>query len=192
MDTKRLFIGFQLNDDWKNAIQEFIEGQDSLSVRWIPEYNWHLTLLFLGEYPADKVNELGNILSEHFKKQKPFAIPFDTFTYAPNLKRARMIWCKGATNRNFSKLADLTYKQLNDISDQENIQLAADKLDEAVPHITLSRFQNTFLPPLRIPNAHSFPMPLSCREAVLYESNLKPEGAEYSVLKVFPLGKVNN
>jgi 2'-5' RNA ligase len=189
MDTKRLFIGFLLNDDWKDAIEEFIEAQASPSVRWIPEPNWHITLLFIGDFSAAQFNDLITMLEAFFKSQKPFGIPFDTFVYAPNPKRPKMIWCKGATNPNFANITERTSKAFAEFAARIELPFQPEKRDEIIPHITLARLQLSGPPPpLRIPNAHSFPMPLALKDVHLFESSLKPTGAEYTLLQTFKLG----
>lgn len=191
MDTKKLFIGFQLNDDWKHAISEFIQGQNSLNVRWVPEDNWHFTLLFLGDYPTQKIKELGKALASHFRKQKAFAIPFDTFTYAPHPRRPRMIWCKGAANNNFKNIVNNTFEALETYNRVEGIEIQVDKFEEPIPHITLSKFQKMYVPPLRILNANDYPLPLLCDKAILFEANEVDGNHEYDILESFPLSTKN-
>jgi 2'-5' RNA ligase len=190
MDTKRLFIGFLLNDDWNDAIQDFIDAQQSVRIKWIPDSNWHITVLFIGEFPISHLDELASHLGSLYRSIKPFGIPFDTFVYFPNLKKARMVWCKGAINQNFTNICEQTSATISGLCQKLNIDFQPEKRPEIIPHITLSRFHLDFPPsPLRIPNAHSFPMPLQLSEVHLFESKLQSSGAVYSKLKTFKLGK---
>ncbi|MDX1815120.1 MAG: 2'-5' RNA ligase family protein, partial [Thermodesulfobacteriota bacterium] len=62
----RLFIGIGLSPECRRAIAGAVSPlrRRGGPVSWTPEDNLHLTLKFLGETPASRVNELAGLMAE--------------------------------------------------------------------------------------------------------------------------------
>ena len=89
---KRLFIGIPTNKNIEDICLNFIDQNQHIDTRWIPKQNWHITTLFIGDFPSVQINNLTKQLSEFYLKQKPFRIEFKQFAYVPNVKKPNMIW----------------------------------------------------------------------------------------------------
>src|SRR5689334_2449281 len=101
-DSKRLFLGIRPNEDWLNALKDFIQKQNT-SLRWIPEENFHITLIFIGSFPTQKILKLRQELRKFYRFSPMGFIAFEKFTYMPPGRRA-MIWAQGQFSEDFEKL----------------------------------------------------------------------------------------
>ena len=189
--SKRLFLAIEVSSEWKSAINKFIEENKQLNYRWIAEENWHFTLFFIGDFPADKLKSIYALLEKCFAEIPAFEIAFDSFTYFPHNK-PRMIWVKGKESLEFASAEKAAYQNLKHFLEEQYIEighktLRATSLQKSIPHITLSRlkFVKKLLPDLINPNLNL--APIRVKEIVLYESQLKPTGSVYTKLAVFGL-----
>ncbi len=187
MAEKRLFIAVPLNQDYRLVINDFKETQDQ-DFRWIPEKNWHLTLLFLGDFPETKTEQLRNHLEDFFCKQPPLAISPKDFILAPKLTKARMVWLRFAESTAFDQLVNSLFYTLKAFYEEAGLPFNISLHKRQIPHLTLARFKpfnaynKVFLKGKNL--IESLPA-LRINQAVLYESILKPEGAEYYDLNHF-------
>jgi 2'-5' RNA ligase len=184
--SKRLFLATEVSSEWKAAINKFIEENKNLNYRWIAEGNWHFTLLFIGDFPEDKLKSIYTLLEKCFAEIPVFEIEFDKFTYFPP-KHPRMIWCKGLRNEYFGLSEGAAYWVLKNFCKDEDIEFKAKPSHRPIPHITLSRlkFIKNPLPDLILPNLDLAPNPV--KEIVLFSSEVKTGGAEYTSLASFKL-----
>lgn len=187
--NKRIFLGIAVPADWKLAIHQFIEANKELHIRWIPPQNWHFTILFIGDFPANKLQSIYTLLEKCFAQIPAFEIAFDRFTYFPP-KRPRMIWVKGKQSAAFDSVENLAYKTLKHFCEEVYMDFNAKPSKQAIPHITLSRLKFVRKPfhALEIP-AVKF-SPVSVKEIFLYESQLKATGSIYTKLATFKLKSV--
>jgi RNA 2',3'-cyclic 3'-phosphodiesterase len=188
-DTKRLFIAIQINDHFKNLIRKFIDQQNIPEVRWIASENWHVTVLFLGDFPNGHLTALIASLKEFFQSEQFFSLDFENFTFIPKQTKPTMIWLKFYQNSYFdllcSRLADHIEKLYTVLSLPFTINLHSVN----VPHITLSRLKKAglYYPDLNLKNIDDMQPLLRCDFCTLYQSVLTTKGAKYTNLADFKL-----
>lgn len=129
----------------------------------------HLTLAFLGDIPAQRINVARNAADGI--AAAPFVLPLDHLGYWP---RNRILWA-GGDCLPLATLADALGR---------NLRAAGFRLEDRpfAAHVTLLR------------DAHCVPVPLLTRpiewgvsEFVLAESNRSTEGARYEIVGRWPL-----
>jgi RNA 2',3'-cyclic 3'-phosphodiesterase len=96
MSTIRLFIAIELPDNVKGdlvRLQSRLKREVSETVfRWLRPENIHLTLVFLGEVPTDRLAELGVALKQAGAEHAPFQLRPSSLGGFPNLDRPRVLW----------------------------------------------------------------------------------------------------
>jgi RNA 2',3'-cyclic 3'-phosphodiesterase len=191
MDSKRLFLAFPIDDHFDELIKKFIAQQNIPNIKWIVPENWHITVLFLGDFPAHHIPVLISSLNEFFKTRQFFSLDFERFIYKPNQSRPTMIWAKFYQNTYFDllclKLADHLEKLYSELSVPFRMSIHS----ENIPHITLSRLKNQLnrYPDLNLKRIDNIQPLLRCDFCTLFQSVLLSEGAKYSNLADFKLNQ---
>ena len=150
-------------------------------VSWTKSGNFHLTLKFLGDVHAEEISVVTEAVENVAAKQPAFSIEFGGIGVFPTLTRPRVIWVGlkhgAATVSRLAKAVNLELKRLNFPAD-----------DRFHPHLTLGRVKRPMnLKPLKnilqkydtIDGAT-----LSVNEIAVMQSQLHPNGAIYTPLKV--------
>lgn len=96
MNLIRTFIAIDL----PASIQESLENQTKRLrqnfgneiIRWVPPYNMHLTLKFLGNIPAAHLDFLKRMLTQTAETQTAFDLQLGGLGSFPNSKRPRVLW----------------------------------------------------------------------------------------------------
>jgi len=147
----------------------------------------HLTLLFLGEIPRDRVEPISDALHPVGANAAPFDVTLEGVGAFPSPERPRVVWT-GATEGGEAlvRLANSVRAALASEGDPTRREATF------VPHLTLFR--------VRSPNDHrrarellagQIPPPSPRRfrvaEFVLKESELSAHGATHRTLRTFPL-----
>jgi 2'-5' RNA ligase len=182
----RAFIAIDLTADIILRIRETSSGlqerMGELPVRWIPAENVHLTLKFLGDVSATNVERLAEIIRRVSLAHECFDISVGSLGVYPNLRRPRVIW--------LGVEAPQSLYAIQRGVDQETSRLGYEtKEQDFSPHLTIGRVSRGadyrelkaigdsleaetvgFLGAARVERVN------------LYRSDLKPTGAEYSVM----------
>ncbi len=154
-------------------------------VRWVAETNYHFTLKFLGAVSANRIPEIGNVLREALARFAPFVIFARGVGVFPDIRKPRVVWV-GLDSEELATLAQEVERAMEMIG-------FAREARSFKAHLTLGRWRS----PLRqSDDLHNELQPWkqqafgdsTVKEAVLFESVLRPEGAVYSELQIFPLG----
>jgi 2'-5' RNA ligase len=168
MDKKRLFLALWPDDRQRNTLRDtFRSLLSSVEGRAIDRRNWHVTLVFIGEFRAELIPEL-LIKLAHVEVQ-PFRLRFDSLTYFTRPKIA----CLHAMT-----VPD-ELKQLK--ADLESILLPFNVPPEDLeyrPHITAVRAARPF-EPVRLAR----PLELHWSGFELVESISMPGSIQYRPLK---------
>ena len=187
----RLFVAFDLPALIRRSLAELISQwkPQCREARWVRAESMHLTLKFIGHAIADgderKLINLRAALAA-VRSDGPVDLEFRGVGFFPNERRPRVVWCGIEASSNLSQIA-------------ADIDRALEPLDipretrDFVPHLTLARIE----PPRRVEalahaaeglRSHDFG---SARETEfhLFESKLRPSGAEYTKLETFPFAK---
>ena len=155
-------------------------------VRWSAIPSIHLTLKFLGEVGPDIIPKLSELLEGASKAERRFELRLHGLGCFPNLRNPRVIWCGiiGETE-NLLRL-------------QQKVENACAELgfapeDRAFrPHLTLGRVNGKRnLQPLLdyIKIGSDLECSFQTNSFNIYRSILKPQGAEYTVLKSIVLNE---
>ncbi len=184
--TKRLFIGIKVSPKVKSVVSllRTTVKSESGDIRWIYGNNLHLTLSFLGDVAEDKISELIKEI-EQVIDYSAFKMSIEGTGIFPNEKSLRILWFGIKKGReeiiNLQQIIDksvVDYKQSR-------------RLDNFRPHITIARVKrNAKLWKINVKNFLNSlyaPIEFNVNSVVLYESELRPEGAHYTKFKEFHL-----
>lgn len=187
---KRLFIAVPVNKENKEFVKRLLDELRSLSLDAKIERieNVHLTLKFLGDTEESKIEVISQKLSEIAKAHQEFIAEFRGFGFFPNAKNPRVLWL--GINEPEQKIIKL----------QSDIERAMEQLGYArekkpfEAHLTLARIKSSkniikLIEDITKLSGIIFE-PVKVNHFILYESILKPTGAEYYSLREFYLRKV--
>lgn len=168
MADKRLFLALWPDDRQRNNMRDIFRPLlSSIEGKAIDRRNWHVTLVFIGSFPEEKVPEL-LIKCAHIDVE-PFRLRFDRLAYWPRPKIACL--------QTMTVPDEL--KQLK--SDLEQMLLPYDIEPEQLeyrPHVTAVRAARPF-EPVRLAR----PVELQWSGFELVESISMPGGPQYRPLK---------
>lgn len=94
---KRLFVALGASEIYKESLVYIKKlkvnfGQKEIGVQWVPQENWHITLVFIGEVPTEKIEDIKESLKKACRASKPFKLHMSNFGGFPDLHQARVIW----------------------------------------------------------------------------------------------------
>jgi 2'-5' RNA ligase len=96
MEKIRTFIAIELDESIKDGLtklQERLKGKAPRgSVRWVRSEGIHLTLKFLGDVPADQIEEITTALQKSCQGVASFSLSCGGMGCFPNLNRPRVVW----------------------------------------------------------------------------------------------------
>jgi RNA 2',3'-cyclic 3'-phosphodiesterase len=182
----RTFIAIPLPAESRTMLDKM---QQSLrvhraDVRWVAIPSIHLTLKFLGEVDPEIIPKLSESIADASRSECPVGLRLQGLGCFPNLRMPRVVWCGiGGETEALSRL-------------QHKVETACAAFGFAPeerafhPHLTLGRVNGKKnLQPLI--ECIKIGSDLECRFQAdhfdVYKSVLKPQGAEYTVLKTITL-----
>lgn len=171
---------------------QFIRTNELSNVGWIRPENWHITLIFLGNFPGDRVVSLSNMLSDFFNKINPFHLYLDRFIYKPSIRDPKMIWAKFVSSKEFDELIFAIDKQLKEYYNSQALAYNVQIRKFNIPHITLARLKNEYRAFPRLKFDEKIISELKVKDCHLFESKLLPNGAEYQLLHTFGFNPIKN
>jgi 2'-5' RNA ligase len=160
------------------AAMEFRRAHARLKVRWVKPENLHLTMV--PPWQCLDVDAVCQALHDEAARQSPFEAAFEQVTFGPDKRRPRLIWATGKAPADMPEFA-------------RSLLVATGATGEArksfLLHLTIARFNAHDFEAM---GAHKLCEPVSWPGTLdticLYESHLKPGGAEYRELCRFRLG----
>ena len=187
MKSIRSFIAVNLPEDIRTELgkaQNALKPEVSGSVSWVRTGNIHLTLTFLGNIPGDTVDRVHDCITNSIKGMGPFIIGLSGYGVFPNPRRPRVIWAG----------IDQGIGPLSEISDALGGALAGCgfKLEKRAfkPHVTIGRIKTLRRPEGLITRLKTLTSPegaININTIDLMQSTLKPDGAQYTVLRACKL-----
>jgi 2'-5' RNA ligase len=191
----RLFVALDIDHEIRDRIAQFVNSVrgSAPNARWVSAESLHVTLKFIGEWRAERLEELKRALAELRGDQS--TITFSGTGFFPTPKAARVFWAGIQSGPEVASLASNV--------DRATSALGIESEQRAfTPHLTLARTGSGR--PQRISRDRTnlifrrlqetlgtMPVPefgrMTAREFFLYESKLSPKGAAYSKLYRFPL-----
>jgi 2'-5' RNA ligase len=178
----RTFIAIDLDEVIKNELNFFIQElhKFSVNIRWAHSKGMHLTLKFLGETKEDQIHAVKEQLEKIATQQDTFTLNIKgTGWFPPGNRSPRILWAGCHESETLLEL-------------QNRIERELEKLDFPIekrkynPHLTLGRVRtNKNLDMIveefsRLKDKDFGSMKV--KKVTLFQSILKPTGAEYIVL----------
>ena len=181
---KRVFIGIPIGRKITSILPSLKSSIHSSMdiIRWVPPDNIHLTLCFLGIISDQDIPNIIQTL-ENCITFKYFKIKIECTGVFPYPNIPKILWIgigKGADElTSLQQHIEKALRKFKEINQKEKF----------MPHITIARIRRSqrkidVLPFLKCVYS---PIELDVNSICLYESQLLPEGAQYTVLTEFPL-----
>jgi RNA 2',3'-cyclic 3'-phosphodiesterase len=179
-----LFVAMDIPDEVRDAIGALAAKLRTTceDARWTRVEGLHITLRFIGEIPAEKVEMIKTALAG-IPSRAPFTLNFRGLGFFPNERRPRVLWAGIEANSELRELAAAVETALEPLAiPREERQFS--------PHLTLARFDTPRgLDALHAAIEKAGPFEFGstiAKEFHLYQSVLKRGGAEYTRLASFP------
>ena len=158
----------------KAIAERLSEAQKGLIGKWkpVPPHQMHLTLLFLGEVPEERLGELKGIGRDVAGSVPAFTARVRGTGHFPEAGSPR-VWFAKVEGEGFVPLATRLRESLPEFDDGKTFK----------PHITLARKKG---PAPRVAPV-VFDLTFPVREMALVRSRLSPRGPHYERIATFPL-----
>ena len=153
-------------------------------LRSVKPQGMHITMVFFGELNQDQVLGVMRVMDNSELKVSSIQAVMGGIGQFPLQGSPRVIYCpihKGAPE--ISYLYRLYYQLLSNTG-----RLSIDEQREFTPHITLARNKDSRVSLSDVEELFRFEYSLILDRLVLYQSILRPQGAEYKVMKTVMLG----
>lgn len=184
----RAFIAIDLSQEIKENLSSLLKQLRKLKadVKWVKENSLHLTLKFLGEISEQESIKVISVLEAAGKSYSPFTLTCRSVGQFPEKGTPRVFWVGIEPSPELLGL-------------QEQVENALEKegfLREARafhPHLTLGRVKSsrgceTVRNELKKYENHHFGE-MQATTLTLFQSFLRPEGAEYRIVHQVKLGQ---
>jgi 2'-5' RNA ligase len=180
----RLFTGIDLPNEIKERLDVLISHlRNTAHVRWSPAYNLHVTTKFIGEWPADRLQELIDRLGA-IRSSEKIDVSVKQLGWFPNPHRPRVFWAGIKASPSLAELVRATEQSLAEVG------IAAEPRPFS-PHLTLARIKQPVplqglqraIAELKSTDFGSF----AVDAFYLYRSQLGAGGSVYTKLHAFPL-----
>ena len=188
MARTRTFIGVAVGDSIRataKAMQQTL-ARCGADVKWVEEENLHVTLLFLGEIDDGDLVNACKFAAKAAAKEPPFALRVGGVGAFPTPRRPKILW--GGITEGAEALV-----RLHAAIAEPLLEHGAYRQEERgyTPHLTLGRATgeaDANMLALELPkhlswNAGQTPV----EEVLVYSSELRRDGLEYTVLGRSPL-----
>lgn len=172
----RAFIGIKPNGEALAFINNFKQQHNKepwvKQIRWTAEPNIHITMRFLGDLRLEQLQHIESGLRRLLENQSAFEVTITTPHPFPGFKRARMLATLVHKNQDLQELAEAI----------ESLAVEAGVAPEERPfrgHMTVGRFRKPVKgleDLLAITDTTTMPVD----HVILFTSELKPTGAEYT------------
>lgn len=186
----RSFIAIEVPQKVQTAIFKMTSNLQQVYpipiVRWVPEENIHLTLKFLGDIPAQKLERLAQSFAVETEQMPSFTLEFSETGVFPNLRKPRIMWIglkKHPELENLYKVIEST-SLVNGFPAEER---------PFSPHITLGRISDRFPLSELQKLCRDFCTleagtidPIVINSIKVFKSDLKPNGPVYTLIHSVP------
>lgn len=179
----RAFLAFELPAEIKEQVRKVSEElkRSNMDMRWVKPDNIHLTVVFLGDVREGDISAMAREIEKVSCGFRPFEIYLKGLGIFPDRRRPRVLWAgyDGDIER-MVMLRDVLYERLMPFEIKEEKR-------QFRPHLTIGRFRKTGRgnPMLDdvIKKHEGLSSPaLHVGELVLFKSELRPQGPEYTKL----------
>ena len=184
MPTLRAFVGVPVGPALVRRMSAVRAEFGDRAVRWIPAPNLHLTLKFLGDVEEAQVVSIRAALRDALSDITAFRVAARSLGVFPDARRPRVLW----VGLSAPELA-LVARRVNRAVEPFGIERATAPFR---PHATIGRWRRPDPGSGRLQDDlarwrdHQFGE-FGIDDVTLFQSTLRPGGAVYSALEVFPL-----
>jgi 2'-5' RNA ligase len=184
----RSFLAFELPLEIKTVVTRVSQElkKSSLNAKWVKSGNVHLTVVFMGDVEMSEIPEIKEEVGKVCLTYGAFDISLKGVGCFPHTRKPRIVWV--------GLDGDLERMSLFRDALQERLIPFGIKGDKRrfKPHLTLGRFRKpkrTNSEELELLSRYGdMTSPVcSLTELTLFKSELKPDGARYTRLGVWPL-----
>jgi len=188
MQQIRTFIAISLTPELKIELRKMVDDLKPITrdVRWVKPDSIHLTLKFLGNLSGDQLQKVFSGMDiAQAKFPGIFSVDVAGTGCFPSTRRPRVLWV-GVKGEELEKLRFLQH--LIDSSLTEQGFAAEDR--NFSPHLTVARVKAAEQLKNLMERFSRYPFPgveLPVREVYVMRSDLKADGAVYSVQKTYKL-----
>jgi 2'-5' RNA ligase len=184
----RSFLAFDLPSTWKEKMAHISRGQEasSLDVRWVKSQNIHLTLVFLGTVPSERIDDLSLAVQGACKGYAPFSLHLQGMGLFPGKGSPRVLWI--GLEGDIERMGAFR----NDVQNRLKPFGILQEKRPYRPHLTLGRFRksgrrNRLLHDFLSKNGDVASKSVVFDTLYLYKSDLRREGPIYTRLASWPL-----
>jgi 2'-5' RNA ligase len=179
----RLFTGIELPAEVKTRLTRLLDTlRPTARIKWSPVDNLHITTKFIGEWPDERLEELVAALRSLPPREKVH-IAVRHLGWFPNPSAPRVFWAGLDAGPGLAELARETERGLEPLGVPVESRAYS-------PHLTLARIKD----PVSLTALRSAVETLAdpdfgeflAERFFLYQSTLKPSGAEYLQIAEFP------
>ncbi len=192
MDAIRAFIAVELPEailaELGNIEARLKPQMPHDAIRWVKADSIHLTLKFLGQVPSDQLGLITSSLRSAVAAHAPFTLEVKDAGCFPTIHRPRVVWV--GVQENEHRLHALQRAVENAIAPLGY----PTEIRDFTPHLTLGRLARDVRPAdqkhigdvVQAAGVGSLGK-WEVREVALIKSDLRPSGAEYTILTRAPL-----
>lgn len=185
----RIFVAINLPKEIKKELSGYQKKWQGIPARWTKEDNMHITLEFLGYLTDEELGTTCSIVKEIAERHNSFTVNLNKILYWPVNKSsfsnqgvgAKMIWAKGENSKELSLLKQDLQKSLSG-----GLGFNPEKRVFS-PHITLARIKEWEWKKIDLEErpeiAEDINLSFSVESIEVMESNLRSNGAEYSIFE---------
>ena len=195
-ESYRLFVAISVpegvKDEMERAQTEFRRALPEQCVRWAKREQFHLTLKFLGDVPANRAEPLVGALQQACRGFPVLRLRAEQIGFFPNVKSPRVIWVGLHDDQEvLTKLQEAVESAVRDFT-------AEQAEGRFVGHVTLGRVkmikrpQTHVLSRLALDMAEKVFGDWTADKVEVIRSELLPGGAQYTTLAEIALGRNNS
>ena len=183
-NEKRVFIGITIGCKIK-SILPIIKSAincNPIHIKWIPIEDIHLTLSFLGKIRTNNIPHLIESLEKKISSNN-FQITITGVGVFPLSKSPKVLWLGiGEGIDELTSIQFIVEKSITKFREHHRKMIFT-------PHITIAKIRRIHgkIDVLPFLNTVYSPIELDVNSIYLYESQLLPDGVQYSILNAFPL-----
>jgi 2'-5' RNA ligase len=183
--SARAFLALEIPDDIKSRLASAREElrHELPRVRWTRPEGWHLTLKFLGETQRSLLADLATELAPRVGALGAVTVNLGRTGFFPSSMRPRVAWVGGTVDGVENIVAAVEEAA-------QQVGFARERRPWSV-HLTLARLKSQWSKAaidLFLEWGDGLDLEtFTCREVVLFESDLRPEGAVYTALERFSI-----
>ncbi len=183
----RLFVAVELPDEVRDGLARGVAAlrRELPPARWVRAEGIHITLKFLGEQPEVLVERLDASVRPALAEMEAVRVVPGGGGFFPHERRPRIAWVGGDAEGlgTWAAGIDAACAALGVAVEERPfaLHLTLARLERPWPVAAVERFEEAVA---------GWPLPVFvAREAVLFRSELRPQGAVYTALRRWPAGK---